>query len=180
MSKVIRLPTASEEGSPVLATSCLWLPRTQNPGVQANLQETLVIYCDTPPSCDPSIPLSTRVTLCPWTDVVLRGLTQSCTLSHCSGRWPAAPPGRMASLLNHNPVILPELSFQRAQPSLCTAPTSSSWTIPNLLFFLVHEKSFSSSVSAVAHRLFFLTHNPHLIPFEHGSLQHFATVSLTF
>lgn len=155
MSKVIRLPTASEEGSPVLATSCLWLPRTQNPGVQANLQETLVIYCDTPPSCDPSIPLSTRVTLCPWTDVVLRGLTQSCTLSHCSGRWPAAPPGRMASLLNHNPVILPELSFQRAQPSLCTAPTSSSWTIPNLLFFLVREKSFSSSVSAVAHRLFF-------------------------
>lgn len=65
--------------------------------------------------------------------VVPRELKQSRILSHCSVH--AAPPGRMASLLNHGPVILPELSFQKAQPLLCTLPTRSSGTSANLCFF---------------------------------------------
>lgn len=70
-------------------------------------------------------------------------------------QWPAAPPGRMASLLDRSPVILPELSFQKAQPRLCALPTASSGMSANLSlpFF---------SVNAVA--LVVLDLSPHLIP----------------
>lgn len=75
----------------------------------------------------------------PSLSVMLTELTQSCTLSHCSGLWSSAPPGRMASLLNHNPLILSELVSQKAQPKLCTLPTRSSGMSANLSFFLLHQ-----------------------------------------
>lgn len=129
------------------------------------LQETLVIYCDTPLSRDPSIPLSTCVPalmLC-WGSLAL---TQSRTLSHCSGLWPGAPPGRMASLLNHNPVILPELSFQKAQPSLCAAPTRSSGMSPDLCFFLSLKSPFLLLLVA---KMFFFMPTPHWIEDDSSS-----------
>lgn len=78
------------------------------------------------------------VTLCPWTDVMQREPGSYTILHSVTLQWPVAcrPPGRMASLLNHNPVILPELGFQNTEPSLCTAPTQLSGMSPNLFFFL--------------------------------------------
>lgn len=86
--------TALESDSSVLVSCCLWFPSTQNPWVWADFKETLVIYCDTPPSLDPSVP-------CPlvWLSLTMNwccgslALTQSSTLSHCSGLWPVAPLG---------------------------------------------------------------------------------------
>lgn len=108
----------------LFAVTCLCLQSPQNLGVWVDLPETCS-FTVTPP------PVHLRRFLSPF--VVPRELKQSCILSHCSVH--AAPPGRMASLLNHGPVILPELSFQKAQPLLCTLPTRSSGTSANLSFF---------------------------------------------
>lgn len=56
----------------------------------------LLIYCDTP-SC-PLVSLSVPVCFAEGAYTVLHSVTL---------QWPAAPPGRMASLLNRSPVILP-------------------------------------------------------------------------
>lgn len=57
-------------------------------------------------------------------------------------QWPVScrPPGRMASLLNHSPVIEPELSFQRAQPTHCTPPNTCSGMSAKLPRSLVQQR----------------------------------------
>lgn len=77
----------------------------------------LLICCDTP------VP-TTCVTLSP--GPLCCTTIHSLALCHTAVACPAAPPGRMASLLNYSPVIEPELSFQRAQPTLCTPPNTCS------------------------------------------------------
>lgn len=72
----------------------------------------------------------------PSLSVMLTDFTQSYTVSHCSGLWPSAPPGRLASLPNHNLLILPELIFQKAQPILCTLPTRTSGMSVDLILWL--------------------------------------------
>lgn len=103
----------------------------------SNLGDVL-INCDTPP-----------VHLCysPSLSVTLMAFTQSYTLSHCL--WSSAPLGRLASLPNHNLLILAELIFQKAQPIVCTLPTRSSGMSVDLILW--HRRSCTRFLFRMAH-----------------------------
>lgn len=92
-----------------------------------------------PPLSDPSIPLSSCVTLCPWTDGMLRELG-SYTIQHSvTLQWPVVcrPPWENGISTKPQPCdpASAELSESR---SLCTALTRMS---PHLFFLPVPEKS---------------------------------------
>lgn len=123
-----------------------------------NLQEWFTVT--PPPLSDPSIPLSSCVTLCPWTDGMLRELG-SYTIQHSvTLQWPVVcrPPWENGISTKPQPCdpASAELSESR---SLCTALTRMS---PHLFFFL------SLKSLAVGNRLFFFTLSSHLIPVQEG------------
>lgn len=112
LTLVLTLTQLRGGGLPLLATSCPWLLKN------SQICKRPVNLLWHPPS-QPLVSLSAQVCSAAGPYTALHSVTL---------QWPVScrPPGRMASLLNHSPVIEPELSFQRAQPTLRTPPNTCS------------------------------------------------------